>query len=37
MIELAFRIGWFLFGWGAAFVLLMACYIVCQIYLGSRR
>jgi len=37
ILDLAFRIGWFLFGWSAAFILLLACYLGCQIYLGSRR
>ena len=37
MLDLVFRIGWFLMGWGAAFTLLMGCYIGCQLYWDSRR
>jgi len=37
MIELVLRICWFLMGWGAAFTVLMGCYLGCQMYLGSRR
>ena len=37
MVEIVFRIGWFLLGWGAAFILLMVAGIGYQLYRELHR
>jgi hypothetical protein len=37
MLEIVLRIAWFVMGWGAAFTLLMACYLGWELYWDSRR